>query len=312
MTEPRPAALEPFVFILGMHRSGTSCLAGCLERCGLTLGAVRRSGRFNAKGYYELRAVARLHEQILGLNGGAWHDPPKRVVVHPYHQQALKEIADQLSVHRPSGLKDPRLVLLLDSWLELVAPPIRLVGTFRHPLAVAQSLARRNGIAEEEAIDLWLLYNRALIRRHRAAPFPLVAFDLANVDSYCRTVAALALKFGLSPKLSHLRHFVSQALEHHPAAGLSLPPACRETYAYLQEHCWQPVEAHPSTSSGHHPSTSSGHHSAVSGSQQNAWSQWLDRGIGAVQEALFLATHAGPAWLDKRRQQLRRWLIRFV
>ena len=194
----------------GMHRSGTSCLAGCLERCGLTLGAVRRSGRFNAKGYYELKALERLHEQILGLNGGAWHQPPKQLVVHPYHQQALKEIAEQLSGHRPSGVKDPRLLLLLESWLELLAPPIRLVGTFRHPLAVAHSLARRNGIAEKEAINLWLLYNHALIRQHRAAPFPLVAFDLSDVDSYCRSVAALALELGLSPRLSHLRHFVSQ------------------------------------------------------------------------------------------------------
>ena len=32
---------KPFVFVLGMHRSGTSCLAGCLEHCGLHLGDVR-------------------------------------------------------------------------------------------------------------------------------------------------------------------------------------------------------------------------------------------------------------------------------
>lgn len=256
---------------------------------------MRRSGRFNAKGYYELKAVERLHEQILGLNGGAWHHPPKQVSVHPYHQQALKEIALKVSAYRPAGVKEPRLLLLLDSWLELVAPPIRLVGTFRHPLAVAQSLARRNGIAEKKGINLWLHYNRALIRRHRAAPFPLVAFDLADVESYCRSVAALALELGLSPKLSHLRHFVSQALDHHPAAGHTLPPTCRETYAYLQDHCLRPVEAA---------------HSAASGTQQNAWSQWLDQGrtqwLGAVQEALFLATHAGLPRLEKRVQQLLR------
>jgi hypothetical protein len=289
MPEPKP-----FVFILGMHRSGTSCLAGCLERCGLRLGAVRRSGRFNAKGYYELKALERLHDQILALNGGTWYQPPKQVVVHPYHQQALREIADQLAAYRPSGVKEPRLLLLLESWFPLIAPPIRLVGTFRHPLAVAQSLTRRNGITKEAGINLWLHYNQALIQRHQAAPFPLVPFDLSDVDSYCRNVAALALELGLSPKLSHLRHFVSRELDHHPTVGLFLPLACREPYAYLQDHCLRPVKGHPSTS----------------GSQQNASSLWLDKGswqwLGAVQEALFLATHAGLPRFQKRAQQLLR------
>ncbi|WP_173204579.1 hypothetical protein [Sphingopyxis sp. BSNA05] len=40
---------RPFVLILGMHRSGTSCLAGALERCGLHLGDVRRTGTHNKR-----------------------------------------------------------------------------------------------------------------------------------------------------------------------------------------------------------------------------------------------------------------------
>ncbi len=67
---------RPFVFVLGMHRSGTSCLAGCLETCGLHLGDVRRTGRYNAKGYFELADLVQLHDQILGLNRSSWHNPP--------------------------------------------------------------------------------------------------------------------------------------------------------------------------------------------------------------------------------------------
>lgn len=293
---------NPFVFILGMHRSGTSCLAGCLERCGLYLGDVRRAGRFNARGYYELRSVERLHDQILGLNRAAWHRPPQRVQVHPYHRQALEEIADQLSRQRHCGLKDPRLVLLLDTWLELVAPPRTLVATFRHPLAVAQSLARRNGIPEEVGLKLWLHYNAILIRRHQAEPFPIVEFDLSNIEAYCRTVAALALELGLSPKLSQLRLFVSRELDHHPTADVAVPSACREAYAYLQRHRLRPDEANA-------------HSPAVKG-QQNMWSQLLDRGRallpGAVQEVAFLVTRSGPTWFSRHGQRLLRWVTRRV
>jgi hypothetical protein len=52
-----------FVFILGMHRSGTSCLAGSLERCGLFLGDVSRSNVSNPRGTHELSEVRRAHGQ---------------------------------------------------------------------------------------------------------------------------------------------------------------------------------------------------------------------------------------------------------
>ena len=232
-----PVSGKPFVFILGMHRSGTSCLTGCLERCGLNLGAVRRTGRFNAKGYYEIQTLERLHNQILGLNGGSWHQPPVTIIsIHPLHQKALKVVADQLSIHRPCGVKDPRLLLLLDDWLKLIKSPYKLVGTFRHPLAVARSLKLRNGISEKQGIDLWLKYNDRLVQRHKTAPFPLIAFDLADADYYCRCIAVLALELGMWPSHSHLRHFVSQELEHQTSKKSVLPTACRETYDYLQKN----------------------------------------------------------------------------
>jgi len=238
---PEPDSLvtvsgKPFVLVLGMHRSGTSCLTGCLERCGLNLGSVRRTGRFNAKGYYEIQTLEHLHNQVLGLNGGSWHQPPAEIIsIHLYHQQALKVIVGQLSMRRPCGVKDPRLLLLLDDWLKLIKLPYKLVGTFRHPLAVAKSLKVRNGISEAKGIDLWLHYNSRLIQRHKMTPFPLVAFDLTDIDSYCYCVAIMAFELGLLPKHSHLCHFVNKKLDHHTTKA-PVPSVCQETFDYLQEN----------------------------------------------------------------------------
>lgn len=230
-----------FVFVLGMHRSGTSCLAGSLEKCGLHLGDVRRSGRFNAKGYFEIKELQLLHDQILALNRGTWRTPPKRVLVHPYHRQALEKIALGLSSkHLPCGLKDPRLLLLLETWLELV-PRHKLIGTFRHPGAVAKSLSRRNGMTEEEGCKLWLHYNHALIRHHQHRPFPLVEFDLSDAESYCRQVGDIANSLGLKYDLPQLLEFVSPQLEHHSPAG-SVPHMCREVYSYLSHHRLRPAD----------------------------------------------------------------------
>ncbi len=226
-----------FVFILGMHRSGTSCLAGALERCGLHMGNVRRTGRFNAKGYYELKEVEHIHDQILGLNRGAWHSPPRQVQVHPYHCGLLANIAEQLSIKRPCGIKDPRLLLFLDTWLEIAPRPHALVGTFRHPISVSRSLAKRNNIPEADALDLWLRYNQILVRRHQANPFPLIEFDLSDMEGYCKSIESIAYLLGLRPNFFQLQQFVSEDLMNY-GAGKTMPLMCCETYDYLQQCCF--------------------------------------------------------------------------
>ena len=238
---PAPGAaysdkMAPFVFVLGMHRSGTSCLAGALEICGLFLGNVRRTGRYNAKGYFELADLVNLHDQILGLNRGTWHNPPTPVQIHPHQMNSLRQFALALSQQRPCGVKDPRLLFLLDGWQEIVKPPHAFVGTFRHPVAVAQSLARRNGVKEEAAYDLWIKYNQKLIELHRQNSFPIIEYRMDSVSSYCEAVSDVATSIGLSPDLSTLRRFVDSKLAHHAAGDEAVPVQCQELYTLSLIH----------------------------------------------------------------------------
>lgn len=237
MIKPSPDA--PFVFILGMHRSGTSCLAGALEQCGLFLGDVRRTGSHNRKGYFEPADVVRLHDHILALNGGSWHRPPPKVDIHPVLYAQLKEAADGLAARRPCGLKDPRL-LLIEAWEQVPEVPTQCVGTFRHPMAVAASLERRNGLPVEAGLALWLDYNRRLVDRHRRRPFPLIAFDLSRPRQYRRAVGTMAAGLGLRASAWRLHWFVTRKLDHHGDLGAaSIPEACAEVYDYLMANSLQ-------------------------------------------------------------------------
>ncbi len=77
------------ITILGMHRSGTSALAGSLQAAGLELGDVRTEGEtFNQKGNREPSELIALHEDVLITNGGAWHLPPARGDVEPQAEGA--------------------------------------------------------------------------------------------------------------------------------------------------------------------------------------------------------------------------------
>ncbi len=230
------------VFILGMHRSGTSCLAGSLERCGLFLGQVNRYSTSNLKGNHELTTVWKFHEYILKKQGGSWHQPPSSCGVTLLQRQTMYALAAYLSQDTVGGLKDPRLLLLLDSWLAVVKQP-RLVGTFRHPLLVAESLAQRNQMPEDAGIRLWLHYNRELVRHHQRQPFPLIEFSLRDEDSYLQSVATVALGLGLHPN-RRLGEFISAELEHHAVVERTVPAECQATYAYLQANRTEPA---PST-----------------------------------------------------------------
>jgi hypothetical protein len=226
-------AAAPFVLILGMHRSGTSCLAGALEACGLWLGEVDRSARWNAKGNREHDPARLLNDRILEESGGSWSKPPADVDVTPAHHAAMAGIARELAQRSPAGLKDPRVLLVLDAWTEAIGAP-RLVGTYRHPGAVAASLTRRNQLAQEQSHALWLRYNAALVARHRERPFPIVAFDLSEPERYCAAAARVAERLGLRPELARLREFVSAELDHGGAFDAAIPDACRDTWEYLE------------------------------------------------------------------------------
>jgi hypothetical protein len=162
-------------------------------------------------------------------------------VVSPQQKQAIREIANRLAEHVPCGLKDPRLLLLLDAWLDVVGS-CALVGTFRHPAAVVRSLVARNPrMSEGRAYDLWLRYNSELVRWHKAYRFPIVEFDLADARTYCRTVAVVAMTLGLCPDMTRLCGFVSPNMDRNRSPKEPVPAACQGTYAYLWQHRYRPV-----------------------------------------------------------------------
>lgn len=226
---------QRFVLILGMHRSGTSCLAGCLRCCGLHLGRVNRRNECNAKGTFEQNRVMRVHDDILESNGGSWRDPPGAIEVSDAQQAAILGIVRQLRWRRQScGVKDPRLLLVVEAWLDAV-DNADLVGTFRHPSAVARSLAVRDGIPLDESLDLWLAYNRRLAELHATRRFPLIEYALEPADEYRNSVCSLARSLGLRSSHRRIQSFVSKSLDHS-LDNQAVPPACREVYDYLNSH----------------------------------------------------------------------------
>ncbi len=190
-------ATKAIVCILGMHRSGTSCLAGCLEEQGLHLGDVVDSAPFNLKGNKENITLRAINDDVLSLSGGSWDDPPDQLIWNDALRNRRDEHILSNRAHDIWGFKDPRTVITLPFWLEAHSE-FRFVGTFRHPRAVVESLMRRNVLQPAiPPLKLWKHYNRKLIEYVDQLQFPLVCFD-RPAEEYNRGLKAVVQYLGLA------------------------------------------------------------------------------------------------------------------
>lgn len=204
------------VAILGMHRSGTSCLTGTLQEAGLSLGDCHTWNKHNEKGNRENQKFVDLHDAILADNGGAWDNPPGKVVWSESHIARARELLAHHSGEPTFGFKDPRALLVLEGWKALY-PSIEFVGIYRHPNAVALSLEKRSSKTREESLKLWYAYNRVLYREYRKKPFPILNFD-DDESVLDEKIFRVASKMGLS-RTSEEEKFYSADLKHNDGSG---------------------------------------------------------------------------------------------
>jgi hypothetical protein len=159
------------VMVLGMHRSGTSALAGLLHELGIEMGPSLMSGRAdeNEKGFWEHEKIVSIHDRLLAHFGSGWSDPvplPQDWSARDFSRQCQNEICDVLKEDFGSqplwALKDPRMCRLMPLWMpvfdRLDINPLFLC-IVRNPLEVAASLQRRDSMANDHALLLWLQYN---------------------------------------------------------------------------------------------------------------------------------------------------------
>ena len=223
------------VFILGMHRSGTSCLAGCLEDAGLVLGDVNRAAPFNKKGNNENRDVMDLNDAVLARANAAWDRIPVHDIV--WNDEELDRLDDLLKSYpddRVWGLKDPRVLLTLSGWQSRVSP--RYVGTFRHPAEVISSLvvraqAWKSPMCETEAEQLWIGYNARMLAQYQKDPFPIVRFDVDTAE-YTENVRRIARQFGLAQPDAIV--FLDPTLRHQHARP-DVSDRCKPIWEKLNE-----------------------------------------------------------------------------
>ena len=224
---------ERIICILGMHRSGTSCLTGSLQEAGVNLGECHTWNPFNLKGNRENQEFVDLHDDILASNGGAWDRPPARVSWLPEHELRARQILAHYRESSLLGFKDPRTLLVLEGW-KAITDKLEFVGIFRHPNAVAGSLERRSQMARKDALSLWHCYNAILYAEYRRRPFPILCFDDPE-ELFQAKLDGVIAQLGLVRSADEQRFYDSELKLYDDSAGPRLPWKIGRLYRRLRD-----------------------------------------------------------------------------
>ena len=221
------------VIVLGVHRSGTSALAGALAGLGFHPGAalLPAVAGVNNNGFFEDQRVVDLNDEVLFRLGRNWCWPTP--LFKDWTQRSdladLRSRARELLLEQQSFgtwlLKDPRMCQLLPLWLaEMSAIDITpwVLLSYRDASEVCRSLLHRNALSVPLAERLWLDHMLAAERCTRDLPRRLVSYHELLAQPQ-QTLQGVIDWLGVSPSAAEVEAAVSSisgSEQHHKAAEL--------------------------------------------------------------------------------------------
>ena len=202
------------IVVLGIHRGGTSAIAGVLHHLGVHMGDdLLLPSPHNPKGYFEDREFVDIHNQIIG----DWKDP--QVDFESYRKEYTALIKKREEQHELWGVKDPRMCFVF-SYFARIARGCRVISVCRDPRLCAESLFARGGHTLEEAIAISWNYWHAKYRqldnfpcRSEQGQYTFVDYERLLADPE-HEVHKIARFVGLKPTQEAI-DFIDPTLRHH-------------------------------------------------------------------------------------------------
>ena len=218
------------VLVMGMHRSGTSMLAGIFSRLGcITASHLLPANFANERGYYEAAKISVLNDRILKSAGSVWSDwTPIRpdwfasAEARAFHDEALALVDSEFGTAPLLLLKDPRICRLMPFWRAVFAAKgvaLRIVHTHRNPLEVSASLQARDGLHPDYGALLWLRHTLEAEAACRDLPRYFTAYsevmkDWQAVTNAAATALGLSWPHATKAIAAEIEAFISPDLKH--------------------------------------------------------------------------------------------------
>ncbi len=240
MPKPSAAAAHRVIAVIGMHRSGTSLMARALQALGVALGdnLAAQPAPDNAKGHWEDRDVLAINREVLAALALQWELIGAADAAHlqapslePLVERARALVRANTAGRSSWAFKDPRTSWLWPFWRRVLIDGGHFQPSFvwviRHPRAVAQSLAHRDGFPSLKSHLLWLNHNLSPFEDVSAKSHVVVDYDrmLSRPQHELERIAA-ALRLGPvqgETVDAFIQEFLDAKLRHFTALGKAAP-----------------------------------------------------------------------------------------
>ncbi|MEM9175222.1 MAG: glycosyltransferase, partial [Myxococcota bacterium] len=241
------------IFVLGMHRSGTSACARLLNLGGGDLGrddGLDTPAADNETGFWEAAAIRDVNDAILETFGGSWSAPAPfepgwetASELDPLREQARDALdalwdAKDVEAGRCTRLvKDPRCSLTLPFWRPFF-PSIDAIVCVRNPLAVARSIEARDRMPLREGVRLWTEYTAHALCNVEPRRTAVVRYD-ALVGDWARAYESIRKRLTRSALAApskirkQVETFLREDLRHQEADEVGLAESDDASFAAL-------------------------------------------------------------------------------
>ena len=244
------------LFVLGMHRSGTSALAGALAACGFYLGRelLPPDPGFNDKGFFESEAVVAIHDEFFAAFGVDWRycyrlpaDCFKSKAADIAVAQIRFVLETDYQTNQPWCIKDPRASVLFPLWRKVLdeeGTDYRVLITQRGPDAIAASLSRRNALSANHSHLMWLYYSLSAEYHTRSSHRAFIDYDelLLNPN---QQLSNAFIEIGLKGIDVVEDLGIEKALKHEINESVQSPALVTEVYGLLSSRPPSPVALDP-------------------------------------------------------------------
>lgn len=213
------------IVVLGMHRSGTSAIAGFLASSGVFFGNnLLEPQEDNPKGFFENKSILQINENILKILGSKWDDVND--LPNDWHKREeisifkinIKEIIKNDLNKDVFGLKDPRVSILLPLYLEVFSEmevePLFLIIK-RKKIEIFKSLEKRNDFSYQKTISLSNKYEKSIKLYTKNYTKYYVFFDdiVNDLDSFVYNFQKI---FGINLNVDfYAKSFIEKDLKHY-------------------------------------------------------------------------------------------------
>lgn len=252
------------ILVLGMHRSGTSSVAGSLAILGASVPrTLMKPAADNPKGFWESEILTAFNDRLLAACGSSWHDwracntGQVGAAIQTLKAEARSLVDQEFGAAEVIALKDPRICRLLPFWrevLEAMGFRVVAISPIRPPAEVAASLMARNSMSRSHALRLWMRHVMDAEHFSRDLPRVFMSWDGLLADWRGQLVPQLArLNVDLeltSEKETAMDDFLSTDLKHQTNTD-QVPAWVSNTHTHLLGLCAGEDDAYHSAELGH-------------------------------------------------------------